>query len=215
MPLYRRASSNTGFERDTFLSETCWGHFISKHLDGYCIIDHPSYEPDGPHFLIYDPAIIGGSTAAYLDCTRILDTIQALHIDGQKKSFKVAFVVGDQQLYDRVCNLVIQNQERYKWVVPLNGDFHFCGHSVGAFHDLWFLPFTSWVVQKLGPGFEKVIKEKDDKITHFKHYDHFNLLLTLSIVILLHETLDDALLRDHSTLLGLAKENKGTYLGSY
>ena len=178
-------------------------------MDGYCILDHTNYNRGGPDTLIYDPAIIGASTAAYLECTLILDTIQALHIDGQKNAFKVAFVVGDQQLYDRICNLTIQNPERYKWVIPENGDFHFGCHSVGAFHDLWYLPFTSWVVRKLGPGFEKVIKEKDDNITHFKHYDHFYLLLTLSIVILLHETLDHALLRDHSTLLGLVKHNKG------
>jgi hypothetical protein len=38
---------------------------------------------------------------------RILDRIQTLHIDGEKNRFKVMFVVGDQQTYDRMCVLVM------------------------------------------------------------------------------------------------------------
>ena len=120
--------------------------------------------------------------------------------------------MGDQLLYDQIFNLITQHPVRYSWVIPENGDLHFGGHSVGSFHDLWYLPFTSWVVRKLGPGFEKVIKEKDDNTTHSKHDCHFYLLLTLSIVILLHETLDHALLKDHSALLELATHKKGASL---
>jgi len=78
----------TAFGRIVFLSETCWDHFIGNHLDGYCILDNPNHNPGEPHTLIYDPAIIGASTAAYLECTLILDNIQALHIDGQKTHSK-------------------------------------------------------------------------------------------------------------------------------
>jgi hypothetical protein len=53
-----------------------------------------------------------------------------------------------------------------------------------CFHDLWFLPFSSWVVGKL--NMEKVVKETDDNIANFKQYDHFYLLLTLGIVVFLN-----------------------------
>jgi len=71
------------------------------------------------------------------------------------------FLVGDQQLYDRVCVLVNRCPEQYSWVVPtIAGDFHCNGHVRSFFKELWFLPFTSTIERAL--GFEKVIKYKDD-----------------------------------------------------
>jgi hypothetical protein len=71
------------------------------------------------------------------------------------------FLVGDQQLYDRVCVLVNRCPEQYSWVVPtIAGDFHCNGHVLSFFKELWFLPFTSTIERAL--GFEKVIKYKDD-----------------------------------------------------
>ena len=75
---------------------------------------------------------------------------------------------------------------------PMNGDFHFVAHVVAAVHNLYFLPFTAWIVEKI--GFDKVIKLNDDNVTNFKHFDHFYLLLTLAIMTLLSDMLDPALL---------------------
>jgi hypothetical protein len=63
-------------------------------------------------------------------------------------------------------------------------------------------------------GFEKVVKEKDDNIANFKHYDHFYLLLTLSIVIVLSETIDMAILSFPGALLEQVKNNAGRAAGS-
>lgn len=35
---------------------TFWAHFLSIHLSGDCVLHHPSYDPKGSHFYIYDPA---------------------------------------------------------------------------------------------------------------------------------------------------------------
>ena len=196
-----------GFSVINFTHITCWRHFISAHASGLHILDHPCYQPEGPHFYIYDEAIIDASTASYVEGSTILNTIQALHIDGRKNNFKAMFVVGDQQLYDRMCVLVQRHSMQYNWVIPVNGDFHFTGHTVGAFNDLWFLPFSKSIVDAL--GFEKVIKHKDDNITHFKHYDHFYLLLTLGTVIFLHETFDAAVLASPELLLGQLALHQG------
>ena len=116
---------------------------------------------EGIEFCIYDDAITDSPTASYLEAETFLNTIQALHIDGGKNSFQIMFLVGDQQLYDRVCVLVNRCPEQYSWVVPtIAGDFHCNGHVRSFFKELWFLPFTSTIERAL--GFEKVIKYKDD-----------------------------------------------------
>ena len=58
--------------------------------------------------------------------------------------------------------------------------------------------------------FQKVIKDNDDNIANFKHYDHFYLLLTLAIMSLLCEIVDPVLLNFPSALLDQVKNNKGT-----
>lgn len=172
---------------------TFWAHFLSIHLSGDCVLHHPSYDPKGSHFYIYDPALFDISTAAYVDVIRIMDSIQQLHVDGVKNSFRAVFVVGDQQTYDRMCALIVEQPERFRWCIPMNGDFHFVAHTIAAFHDLYFLPFTKWIVDKL--GFDKVIKANDDNITKWKQYDHFYQLITFSIIKLLSESLDTAVLQ--------------------
>jgi len=184
-----------------------WNHFISVHVTEVNILGHPEYNPHGAHFYIYDPALFNISTAAYVDVIRIMDSIQALHVDGSKNAFKVVFVVGDQQTYDRMCSLVVMNPSRYRWCIPLNGDFHFVAHTVAAFHDLFYLPFSAFIVRKI--GFEKVIKEDDDNITNFKQYDHFYMLLTLAIITLLCELFDPAALAQPELLISNLKPNKG------
>ena len=93
----------------------CWSHFVQLARSGQNILAHPNYVPGGPHFYIYDPALIDVATASYVDVTRILDEIQLLRVDGKKKSFKVMFVVGDQQTYDRMCVLLIDHPMRFNW----------------------------------------------------------------------------------------------------
>jgi len=193
------------FDSALFLG-AIWTHFVELHVAGTCILDHPAYDPRGAHFIIYDPALIDVSTAAYVDVIKILDSIQQLHVDGIKNEFKVVFVVGDQQTYDRMCALIILHPDRFRWCIPMNGDFHFVAHVVAAVHNLYFLPFTAWIVEKI--GFDKVIKLNDDNVTNFTHYDHFYLLLTLAIMTLLSDVLDPTLLSFPSVLLEKVKNNK-------
>ena len=125
---------------------TFWAQFLSIHLSGDCVLHHPSYDPKGCHFYIYDPALFDISTAAYVDVVQIMDSIQQLHVDGVKNSFRAVFVVGDQQTYDRMCALIVEQPERFMWCIPMNGDFYFVAHTIAAFHELYFSPFTKWIV---------------------------------------------------------------------
>ena len=44
-----------------------WLHFMTLHNSGFVILDHPDYDPGGATLLIYDPAILDTSTAAYIE----------------------------------------------------------------------------------------------------------------------------------------------------
>jgi hypothetical protein len=188
-----------------------WQHFVVDiHSRGLYLLDHPAYDPNGPHFYKYNDAIIDSSTASYVEAETILNTIQAVHIDGIENRFKNMFVVGDQQLYDRMCVLVTRQPEQYSWVIPLDGDFHFTGHMVGWMNDFYYLNISGKIASAL--GFDKVVKHKDDNITHFKHYDHFYLLLTLGLVMFLSETLDAAVMASPEILLGQMMANEGKFI---
>jgi hypothetical protein len=191
----------------TLMLTAFWVHFLTLHLAGDCALDHPNYDPRGRHFFIYDPALFDISTASYVDVMRIMESIQQLHVDGVKNSFRAIFVVGDQQTYDRMCSLIVEHPERFRWCIPMNGDFHFVAHTVAAFHDLYFLPFSKWIVDKL--GFDKVIKENDDNVTKWKQYDHFYQLITLAILKLVSESFDAAVLRYPMIILEQVKQHKG------
>lgn len=196
----------TAFNCSIFLVNF-WTHFFQICALGHNVLEHPEYDPFGPHFYIYDPALIDVATASYIDVMHILDRIQSRHVDGEKNAFKVMFVVGDQQTYDRMCVLVMDHPDRYRWCIPMNGDFHFVAHVVSAFHILYYRPFAACIANKL--GFDKVVKEVDDNIANFKHYDHFYLLLTAAISRLLYEVVSPALLAFPFTFLERIKNNAG------
>ena len=141
------------------------------------------------------------------DVEETLDAIQARHVDGARHAFKNVFVVGDQQMYDRVVNLKLLHPDRYSWVIPIAGEFHFFAHCVDAVHKLYWSPLVGWVVDKL--EFSKIVKENEDNITHFKQYDRFYQLLTLAVVVVLHSTVPMDLLMNPMQLLAMCKDNAG------
>lgn len=130
------------------------------------------------------------------------------HVHGGQHRYKVVFVHGDQQMYDRMIFLILEQPMVYKAIIPCAGDFHFTAHSIDAVHRLYWNPLSGWVVTKL--EFEKVVKENDDNITHYKQYDHFYQLLTLAIFTVLIDVVPMDLLAQPLLLLALTRSNKGS-----
>ena len=87
---------------------------------------------------------------------------------------------------------------QFSLVVPIAG-FSLHWSCPIMFQRTQVLPFDSTIVNAL--GFEKVIKYKDDNITHFKHYDHFYLLRSVGILKFPSEIVDPALLASPELLL--------------
>lgn len=137
-----------------------------------------------------------------------LNEIQADHVDGKLHSYKVVYVGGDQQLYDRMITLKEEQSEKYAWLIPIAGEFHFTAHAVDAVHRMYWNPLVSWCVEKL--GFNKVVKANEDNITHYKHYDWFYQLLTRAVLKVVCDAIPLELLLQPQLLLEQCEDNKGT-----
>ena len=175
-------------------------HFTQIHHEGMKITDHPAYmPPDGPEFVVYEDPLLNCGTAKVADVQKILDRIQDEHVDrGTRK--KVIFVVGDQQTIDRILTCKLAFPTKYNWCIPVAGDFHFLCHSVAATHDLWWIPASSWAVEKLNSITENKPPGQSDNIAEFKHYDRWYTLLTVSILTLLHRISPHLVLQDPEEL---------------
>ena len=110
-------------------------------------------------------------------------------------------------MYDRIVNLKLLHPDRYAWVIPIAGEFHFYAHSVDAVHRLYWGQLVGWVVNVL--DFSKIVKENEDNITHFKQYDRFYQLLTAAVVTVLYNTVPMDLLMNPTQLLAMCKDNPG------
>ena len=197
----------TTFSNDfSGFKDSCWNHFFEIMIDGDNVLDHPSYDPGRAHDIIYDEPILDVSTAAYPDVTTVLDQIQSQFVD-DGPCLKSVFVGGDQQSYDRMLNLIERYPNRYSWVIPIPGDFHFMGHAYFAMNRLWYDDLTGWAVHQT--GFEKTVKADTEDMSYFAHYDRFYSLLTISIMIVLVSAFDVSTVLNPKALMDLCKENKG------
>ena len=139
---------------------------------------------------------------------KVLDQIQTELVDNGPR-LKSVFVVGDQQSYDRMLNLIELYPRRYSWIVPLPGEFHFIGHCYFAFNRLWYDDLTGWAAQKC--GFDKTVKRDTEDMSYFSHYDRFYALLTLSIMVVFRGAFDANTLTNPSVVMRMCSRNKGRY----
>ena len=191
------------FEQDFVpFTDYIWEESMLSHHNGHPIHWHPDYTTEATTYF-YEEAVVGVSTAAYMDVKEVLDAIQRDHIAGTKHAYKAMFHIGDQQTYHRLK----ENPEELKWVINVPGEFHFMAHCIDAMHRLWWSKLGQWAVKVT--EHEKIIQEKDDNIVKFKQYDRFYTLLTVAIVTLLHDTLPMHCLLDPHWLLDYCDDNKG------
>lgn len=149
------------------------------------------------------------STAAYPDVEEILCAIQADLVDGGPRLSSV-FVYGDQQTFDRILNLIGRYPDRFSWVIPVPGDFHFMAHCYFSMNRLWWEDITSWAVSKM--GFEKTVKQETDNMDYYIHYDRFYSMLTLAIMVVFSSVFDFDILADPSVVFAMCGANECMFI---
>ena len=124
--------------------DTVWAIFIEWHSDDV-LLSHPNYRPyEGESKLVYKPPIMDISTAAYDDVELIMERIEEELIE--EKGMNAVLCVGDQQTFSRMWHLKLADPEKYFWVIPCSGDFHYQFHVASGLHRVAYAPLLQWFV---------------------------------------------------------------------
>ena len=158
--------------------DAVWAIFIEWHSDDV-LLSHPNYRPyEGESKLVYKPPIMDISTAAYDDVELIMKRIEEELIE--EKGMNAVLCVGDQQTFSRMWHLKLADPEKYFWVIPCSGDFHYQFHVASGLHRVAYAPLLQWFVN--AADMSKTIKDKMDDTCHMKYIDHFYQLVIKSIL---------------------------------
>ena len=121
---------------------------------------------------MYDPPIMNCSTAAYEDGDKILERIYEKLIVG--KGMKAVLCVGDQQTFSRMWHLKVHAPDKYAWVIPISGDFHYQFHVASGINRVAYSPILKWFIDSADmSALSKTVKKKMDDTVHMKYIDHF------------------------------------------
>ena len=194
-------------ERDAREAELdkLWYMFVRWHKDDV-LLAHPSYHPESESKLIYMPPLIGISTAAYCDVEHILQKMYEDRIVGAGQSCVIS--VGDQQTFSRMWHLKLEEPQKYSWLIPASGDFHFQFHFASAIHRLSYDSILKWFVD--AADMKKTVPQKMDDTCHMKYIDHFYQLLIKVILTYLTDVYgEDYLAKKPSEILEEQKANNG------
>ena len=152
--------------------------FLEWHCDDV-LLRHPNYIPRGGESkLVYHPPIMNCSTAAYEDVEKVLETFYQELIVG--KGMKAVLVVGDQQSFSRMWHLKVHFPDKYAWVIPCSGDFHYQFHIASGINRVAHGPILKWFIDSA--NMSKTVKRKMDDTCHMKYIDHFYQLVIKSIL---------------------------------
>eukprot|EP00966_Prymnesium_polylepis_P201730 4674348-Prymnesium_polylepis.2 len=113
--------------------------------------------------------------------------------------------VGDQQTFSRMMFLKLFNPERYAWLLPLSGEFHFTVHALMAVHILWYACFIKWVVFQL--DCTKTIKGLWTSVELYKYYDHFYQMVIGCLAEYVEEVVPAELLHQPEALMRAVSDN--------
>jgi hypothetical protein len=121
--------------------DSLWDMFLGWHCDDV-LLRHPNYIPRGGESkLVYHPPIMNCSTAAYADVEKVLETFyQELIV---AKGMKAMLVVGDQQSFSRMWHLKVHFPDKFAWVIPCSGDFHYQFHIASGINRVAYAPILS------------------------------------------------------------------------
>lgn len=81
------------------------------------------------------PADIDATPAQLADIMRILDRIYDTFI--KTGIHEWMFISGDHQVFSKLWTLKQQNPEKYKWTIPIPGEWHYTWHVLKGIFHLW------------------------------------------------------------------------------
>lgn len=186
--------------------DSLWDIFLEWHCDDV-LLRHPNYHPSGGESkLVYHPPVMNCSTAAYEDVDKVLDRVrQELIVE---KGMKAVLIVGDQQSFGRMWHLKVHFPDKFAWVIPCSGDFHYQFHIASGINRVAYSPILKWFIDSA--DMSKTVKRKMDDTVHMKYIDHFYQLVIKSILTYLTDVYGhEYMAKKPSVLLVEKKKHQG------
>lgn len=193
------------------LRQSSWQTFMGQAAAGLDILAHPTVAAAPTRTTtVYQEPVLDVNTAAYQD----IDTSMQFISDRKLRGSEMILVVGDQQLYIRLLWQKIYHPDKWTWLLPLPGEWHFLVHVLMAVHKLWYRPLVERLVNEL--GFSKTIKDTWTSVEVYVYYDRFYQLLVAASAEYLQEVVPPAYQQDPRSLLEVVSRNKAAvYLISF
>lgn len=186
--------------------DSLWDIFLEWHCDDV-LLRHPNYHPSGGESkLVYHPPVMNCSTAAYEDVDKVLDRVrQELIVE---KGMKAVLIVGDQQSFGRMWHLKVHFPDKFAWVIPCSGDFHYQFHIASGINRVAYSPILKWFIDSA--DMSKTVKRKMDDTVHMKYIDHFYQLVIKSVLTYLTDVYGhEYMAKKPSVLLVEKKKHQG------
>jgi hypothetical protein len=90
------------------------------------------------------PSEFGKSTKSRADVESTLANFHTIYIQGTTRTW--AFVSGDEQVYAQIYNLKRSYPDKYGWMIPVPGEFHWTWHVLKGIFHVWgtylLVPFS-------------------------------------------------------------------------
>ena len=164
------ASSNISKE----FSEQCWAHFRSRPKDvpnQFLFQGTPSRAPKVDMY-IQEP-MENLQTLQYKDIILVIDEFYRKHI--QQTVCNFAFVSGDQQTWIKLMILRQKNQNKYNWIIPIPGEWHWTWHIIKGIFRMFYDSILHPFAKVLG------FKSLDKKADNFHYAEDLLEMVTLSV----------------------------------
>ena len=202
------------------LKEASWRAFMSQTQAGDDILRHPHVPKPEQTELLFEEPLLDAGTAAYADVDKWLVAVRNLFcflvgitvgcVAGDEQEWTpsaadLVLVVGDQQTWSRMLWLKLMHPERYSWMLPLPGEFHFTVHLLMAIHILWWHTIIFFAVNSLDS--HKTIKQGWTSVEQYKYYDHFYQLTIRALALYMAEVVPPAILAKPALLLQMVQGN--------
>ena len=161
--------ATTAYSAVKSVSEQTWLKFAP-------IAGHSSIKKS--EFVILDP-ILNCNTSTYVDVARTLDSFWEQYMAQSDRTF--LFVSVDQACFARVWGLKKQFPQKYSWVIPVPGEWHWCWHILQGIFKIWgdymFVPLSRTLNYL----------NLDVSAKNFHYAEDFLQLVTLALIRLVSE----------------------------
>ena len=112
-------------------------------------------------------------TLQYKDIILVIDEFYRKHIQQTVRNF--AFVSGDQQTWIKLMILRQKNQNKYNWMIPIPGEWHWTWHIIKGIFRMFYDSILHPFAKVLG------FKSLDKKADNFHYAEDLLEMVTLSV----------------------------------